>query len=558
MRGLAASIGLIFTLGLASSAANAGPEAKLRVRGSTRIEARIIAAEPGPMLQGTLFEEVSRPVASARVAIRRTAIDGTPGKLGPVQSCQPGLHPSAWEREGEDEVLALTDPAGHFCLRLPLDLTEGRLHIAFRDPHSLLDASQKVVEIGGASAIAIDFSPRPQSLSLDRAETSITLTARARPGVSAEQLVLSWLRQNQPPVVLFEGAVIPGDALAVRFPSHRLGSPGPGELSARLGSGTDAAESRASLLVTAQAKLRVPALVKLDRNRGGTLVVDLESVAGPVDSGSTEVLLAGRTLGIAPVQQGRSSVELNLSWTPLAGTAEVRYLPASPWWLPGARHSVELSIDQPSSWSALAWAVALAAIAGWMITAWRRPPGREGRHIDSRVMAPPGDAVCWVGPVPTLCGWTGRVTDAHDGQPLARVLVSIESSDGTRKSVLTAADGAFILASPAGELSGAQIRVDGPWHSPICRPAPPLGDVAIKLVTRRRTLLARLIDWARTRGGQSGSDADPTPREIARAAEGASEGAAARWARAVEDAAFGPVAVDQTEEARIQSLEPKD
>jgi hypothetical protein len=78
------------------------------------------------------------------------------------------------------------------------------------------------------------------------------------------------------------------------------------------------------------------------------------------------------------------------------------------------------------------------------------------------------------------------------------------------------------------------------------------GELQISLVSRRRTLLRRLVEWAKRRGAPFDASPEPTPAYIKRMA--GEDARTARWAGAVENAAFGLEAVDSALETEIERL----
>ena len=79
----------------------------------------------------------------------------------------------------------------------------------------------------------------------------------------------------------------------------------------------------------------------------------------------------------------------------------------------------------------------------------------------------------------------------------------------------------------------------------------------LELISRRRSLLQRLVDWAGQRGAPWLSTGEPTPGHIAKIAEGEHSSEVAGWARATEEAAYGPNPPDEGAEATIRNREPR-
>jgi hypothetical protein len=156
-------------------------------------------------------------------------------------------------------------------------------------------------------------------------------------------------------------------------------------------------------------------------------------------------------------------------------------------------------------------------------------------------------------------GWTGRVIDAHDGLAIGGATIVIRQrvfqGDGMVASTTSDADGTFALTGPdSGE--GAVIEVAAHWHSKFSAALPPPGIVMLELISRRRSLLQRLVDWAGQRGAPWVSAGEPTPGQVARVAERERSGEVAVWARATEEAAYGPNPPDEGIEERVRNREP--
>jgi hypothetical protein len=154
-------------------------------------------------------------------------------------------------------------------------------------------------------------------------------------------------------------------------------------------------------------------------------------------------------------------------------------------------------------------------------------------------------------------GWRGRVTDADDASPVAAARVRIERPAFGRAEVLgavvTADDGSFVLGS-AERRPGDELAIEAPLHVPLRRPLPEAGELDVQLVLRKRALLGRLVTWAKLRGRPFDARPEPTPGHVRRAA--GEDFQIARWADAVERAAFAGEPVDAHVEAEVDRLGP--
>lgn len=455
----------------------------------------------------------------------------------------------------QQEALVYTDSAGRFCLRWEAAAPEGRLKLSFQDERGLLDAAERTVEAQPVLPFELEFVRAPRTLALETPDVELEVVTRAQPGQALDELPLTllWTRTGAPMVTLLTRELRPGERADLRFASKELGGPGSGELRVRLGEGAHAAEARAEVVVTAAVRLRAPSTLELRAGGEGRVSVQVDSVAGSPDSGSVEALVGDRTVGIAEVSRGKAELLLALGAGPRTETVTVRYLPASPFWLPGPSPQVRVEIVPDGPFRALIWAATLLAVAVYVARGWQRP------RASSRVVnAPPPAAATlrWQPAAKHQDSWVGRVEDSHTHTPIEGAQVLALFSGGIERRTVTQPDGTFNIAPPGPALRTGRLRVESHWHSSFEGELPSPGVVTITLVTRRRALLARLVTWTRRRGSPWASGSEPTPGELASSAEALADPKVATWARAVEKAAFGPEAVDSAEEKRVRALEP--
>lgn len=270
----------------------------------------------------------------------------------------------------------------------------------------------------------------------------------------------------------------------------------------------------------------------------------------------------GRTVGIAPVRDGAANVLVRVESSRRHEVAvTLHYLPDAPWWRPGPPLEARVTTVSPASWTRWAWIALAGLVAGWTVLAWRRPRGRAQQE-PAGAPRPPGRAKLeLVQRVAPNSGWTGRVLDAHDGQPIERAEVHILGpsfrGSGTQHSTATASDGSFSLPPiPAPWPEGVQLRVTGVFHATLEQPLPPEGDILVHLTTRRRALLDRLGKWVERRGAPYSQQVDPTPGEVAAVGERHGDGPVAEWARGIEGAAYGPAPPSAQVEESLIKREP--
>jgi hypothetical protein len=151
------------------------------------------------------------------------------------------------------------------------------------------------------------------------------------------------------------------------------------------------------------------------------------------------------------------------------------------------------------------------------------------------------------------------VVDAHEATAIEgatlTVILPAFSSDGIAARSVSDQDGRFELP-PVQRVEGARLQVSGQWHSTLVRDLPPAGHLQVNLVSRRRALLARLVEWAARMGKPWTAPGDPTPRHVASVARSRRAEDVAVWAGEVERAAFGAEAPDAETEDRVREQEP--
>jgi len=320
---------------------------------------------------------------------------------------------------------------------------------------------------------------------------------------------------------------------------------------------------------------------------GIVVAVRARSPRGPAPSGSIEAKLGDRTVGAALVRNGRASVAMTFGSTKSASViAWFRYLPDAPWWEPSAPLAVKLAVVPPSAWRRAPLFVLAAAVAAWMLR--ESYLSRLGaRRSKPRVPPKPTEprAMQVVRALRADEGWTGRVFDAHDSNPLggAQVSIVVKGFPGGRSAEGGAADSATVgdrsvsartvtdpsghFALPPQPITGyTVIRIESPLHATVEQALPVPSELSIPLVARRRKVLERLVEWATSEWGAWDGTREPTPEQVAgRAARRAARGSAnadraaavETWARAVESTAFGPAPVDEQAERKVTSLEPR-
>jgi hypothetical protein len=569
------------SLFLVCGAAHADPNpVRVHIRGTSRIEPHAGRLDGKLVLSGVLVDDGARPLAGETVGVSVATDDDRAHPLslaggGAVAPCDgasgAGARPTLVR---SDRVDVATDSGGRFCVQIELALSRYVARFSF-DGGARVDGAQ--AEIAGdvsLHAVTLWFDPEPRVLDLDATSTP-TLDAIATvdddngsspaPGLT---LTLSNERGASLGVATTSGVGRARFSLAL----SQLGPPGDGDLRvAFLGNGGSAAATHVAPI---ERRVRVD-LSAPDAHDGKLPAgspdegVAIEVVASARAAADEHVFPTGMVVarvgdiivGAGPLTEGRARVVVTFG-SAAATEALVRFEYASdaPWFLRGNETTVAIPIRAPSLWRNLPFLVAGACVLAWLVLGRARFDFKSNTEVDRPTARPPAWVEAGVQILraePGSTGWRGTVVDAHDGRPIADACVSLERHgfDGVAilSTTITDGGGGFSLAGVA-VLEGDKLVSEAPFHARLELRAPTSGEIAIALVLRRRALLDRLVAWAKRRGSPFDAPVEPTPGQVRRAA-GTSFGVA-RWADAVERAAFGGAQVDARAELEVERLAP--
>jgi hypothetical protein len=565
----------------------AGAAAKIRVKGTSRLNAQVSRSHDRVLLSGNVVDDAGRPLARSRVAVglARTTAPGSPIGFGPAlpEACAHGPADAPAVVDSAERLLLVADEAGHFCVRLALALDRYVAHIEAQGS-PLVDGSKLDVAIDpSVTSVALRFErfdARQAVVSLDEETASFEVTASTEDdGARAPAAGLTLQLANEMGDRL-GSATTDGDGRA-RFVvrAGRLGPPGLGQLRASFAGSSLAGAAALAIpierrtvvdLVAPDARAqRLPDAVPDDGVALGVRAVArcaARATCSALPTGMVEARLAGADPigGAAQLDRGEGHIDLSFATTGVSDVAlVVRYVPDAPWFERAGEITLVLPVHPPSPWRRLPLGLAAAAAVAWV--ALGRLPRRSVMMRQAparRRVWPPAhgtEGLALVSATRAGQGWTGRVVDAHDGIPVpdARIAIERPGFDGVGVVVETTSNlsGGFAIG-PVDVRPGDQLVVAGLWHAPLRRAVPSSGDVAVALVTRKRALLDRLIAWARRRGSPYDDQPDATPGHVRSVAAASSP--IARWADAVERAAYGGGPLDERGQSAIDDLAPSD
>jgi hypothetical protein len=548
----------------------------IRLKGRAQLDVHLSRESSALVVAGAVSDDVARPLPN--VGVRITLFSSSAAHAAPIPLLSAA--PSACrgfdvppELDGPNLVLK-AESGGRFCARLSLTRADYILRVQ-ADASDLVDGSSMEMPIDlRLRPLNLRFDPQPagpMALGLDDEGVSLGVVASIEDDgavAAAEGIALSLT--NETGESLGTSRTDGSGRAQFWLDPVRLGGPGPGELRVRFaGDSTLAASSHA---------IRIERWTHVDLDIGDTPqrslldwrddAVTLQVIAVPrcsrrgcrgTPTGAVEARGSGKkVLGVAPLHKGAARIAIptdSQEDEPNASAnapVSFRYIPDTPWFQSPGEPTFAQVLPVPSPWRRLPLAIVAISVIAWL--AFLRLPNSSAKHGRSDV-AP---MVQLVRPAPPSHGWTGRVADAHDGVPVGKARISIQRAGfhGIDVLVETHSDvtGAFALP-PTKAQPRDLLVVEGPLHAKLRRRVPPSGEVAVALVLRKRALLDGLVAWARRRGTPYDMAADPTPGHVREMA--GSDLAVARWAGAVERAAYSGDTFDEHAQAQVDILGPQ-
>ncbi len=528
------------------------------MHGAARIDGHVGRSHGKILAVGRVLDDAGSPVPSAKLELAVAP----PVDLASASPCGDEHGPAPLR----------TDESGRFCFWIPAPLGAYDVTVSAGPTPWLARAAAKYAVDLAKRLVELRFDPEPRVISLDASETSLDVVVTADDDDRSDTSGLALLLTTEHGDELARASTTAGGRATFVLSMRDLGAPGRGALVVRFEGDAATMPSEHAAPIERDTHVAL-ALAKPLPPSAPDDGVELEVAAtaahgGAIPSGTIEARLDGALVGAASLANGRATV--HATFVPPRGAKNValqlRYVPDAPWFEPAGELAANVPIRGPSPLRQLPLALGALALGAWLLL------GRNARRhrLDRTVVMtrPPSHegtaGIAVVHSSRTRTGtYAGRVVDAHDGEPVARARVSVQvpsfAGSAPLASVFASEDGefSFELASAPPD---AELVVEAPLHADLRQKLPGAGVLEIALVSRRRKLLDRLVQWARRRGppfdvrGASPPDG-PTPAYVRRAAESAMP-EAAPWADAIEQAAYDRGEVDARVEAEVMALEP--
>ena len=557
----------------------------VRLRGSAHIDAHGARAEGEELLlDGTLRDDAGSAIANETVNVTIAKATSSAQLLTfgeerrTTRSCVSGVRDRDPVKPNGTVLPIKTGDDGRFCVRVSLPIDRYVAHVTWNGS-PLIDGAKLDLPIDlSRRAVVLKFDPEPRVVWITGAAGAIEALATIDDnGTTSLAADVPLMLSNERGVTIASATTNGSGRAHFAFDPSRLGPPGRGELRVAFGGNADSVSTSHAAEIERHTRvdlaLRDGALAsgsETDRlppgwpEDGVSFVVTAKSPGGDVPNGSVEARAFGQLVGAGTVERGEATVVVTFSSEAAGSTGndaaiELKYAPSAPWYEPAAPHVVHLPLRGPSPWRQVPLVIAGLAVVAWFVV------GRTARRRNATVPPPrpkpisKGEAKIEVvrAARDSQVGWSGSVIDAHDGSAVAGARVAIERPAFGRVSVVASAIadgyGRFELR-PAETRPGDELAIEAALHGALRKPMPPAGELEIALVLRKRALLARLVAWARQRGRPFDSRPEPTPGHIRKSA--GKDFTLARWADAVERAAFAGGDVDARLEAEVDGLAP--
>lgn len=556
--------------GVASLASPAGAQPlRIQVRGAAQLRVQAWSDPDGFSLRGELVDDAGSPIAIAPLVVKAFAENGTQVPVSSLIPCDARV-----ARGPRNTDSAVTDDRGAFCVRAA-GTAAATVTVRY-DGSETYDGGEVRATVesarGPLASVVLRFEPGVEAIDLDRETMPVSGSLRIGksdvPGDAPKRDGLTVLLEDERGTALAETKTGGDGRARFEIETKSLADPGLGELRLRFAgsNGLSRASTAQPVVRQVDARLSLAETPEGSSDEDITLDVDVTSSRGAVSGGVVEAVRDGTSVGAGTVSGGRAHVIAAIG-TERTATIPItlRYVPAAPWYRPGAELTVEVKIAGTGIWRQIAIAVLVMGVAAWVVAGWRRAKPKPRSEDEAGAPPPSGrPGVQVIGRATSAGGWRGVVVDAHEGTTVAGARLSIVApsfqGDGVIARALADEHGAFSFEPTA--VRDGRLIVEANLHSTYEQALPPPSALHVALITRRRAVLDRLVRWARHQGSPFDGPAEPTPGHVRRAAsrlqgnEGERWTAVEKWAAQVESSAFGPDPVHAGEEEAVRAAEP--
>lgn len=528
----------------------------VQIRGASRLDADVSLGPTEAIVRGNLQDELGEPLAAMRLkfasisAQRAAASASSPIQVTPCQN----FALDAAHEQGFVE----TSSDGRFCARLPRERLSVNVSLQLTfDGSPNYAASSKTIALDDLRAsLKLELTPGNPVVDLDRPEFAwvATLQAlnpenlRASPPLPLELSLVDTEHASAQARVLQRLQLGLGTPTPVPLETRSLGAPGPATIRLTFDGSALYKPFRTEFELERTASVHLSA-VQWPRQvtAGERLLVKLQanSVAAVAPAGFVEVTAFGAAPQLFPLlADGTATVPISSPRRPGPGEISIRFQPSRRGWIGTSALRLPIELLAPSKWNAAAWAGLALLVLAWFAWSRRRvdlgfpSPVHHASHkpharIELLESTESGGA-----------GWSGVIVDAHEGSTIAGAIIELRAPGFERVETLfsTTSDDAGHFSIPVQDSpkpARCRLEIRAPGYARLGIELPVPGRVKVFLVSVRRAVLERFVDWTKRRGHPYDSRTEPTPDWVAKIAKSKGQHELENWAKSVAIAAFG-------------------
>lgn len=530
-----------------SAIAQATPSAELVVVGQLAVHAESEpTAEGQQIIRGRLSDEIGQPVAG-EISVRTQA-----GRKVNAEVC-PWLDPEetpGLRRQLEVPGIITVGADGSFCF-----VTEGEKGLVLAAQSENFIETVHDLDLGLERKLTRPrFVSAPVTLDLhsdDSHVIQILGRSESRPPEGAKLTLVLNCERTYP---LGDSSPTNTRMQRFEFRAPMAARPGNCQFIAEVSApGHKPLRAARAVLVRDEVRLQV-AKRSVGSNRMTVRVTAANSQEreAALDEGLIEARENEAFVALGPVRGGSAELEFELGQS--ERKIDLSYVPASPALLPGK----PIVLTVPKATVGFRWAslhmVGLLAFCIWLGYAWLRPKKTKN---DRGPIEPPKRGLVSgsgkrTGPI------RGKVFDAHTGEPLVGIVVTLSEAGVEQvhslETITSDAEGSFLFETRLESHPMLRVAAKGEEHMAISAPTRST-NITIHLTHRRRALVQGLVAWARKAGRPWNRSPAPTPGTVEATAHERGDRPRELWAKEVATAAY---ARKLPTEATVETLRTPD
>ena len=530
-------------------------EVTIQVLSRSRLSATAQCMSSGTecLIKGTIVDDLGFPLSNQAVHAILEAATLSPGVGGALNPCEGFGTPATLQPNLA--AATQTNEAGEFCFRCetsaPLNNAKVKINYAGGIGYEPAEHQVALSRVDLPSTLKVHESPDRIALESATVAISVELVASGR-AAALQPITLaleeSAFREPQSKRKLISTARTDTAGIAhFAIPGRQFGTPGTAHLVANFEGSRELPPATVAWPIMRTCRVNVETRIETGTVAAGdfaNILAVATTACGNSPEGSIEFFLDRNSQVTLPLIHGQANWQLStFQFAPGEFSIGSRYVAASSAWSGNEFSMAKLRVMPISGGRRAVWWASGLLILAWFVLRWRRSDKNKVARVQGMPKIPRPQSLDVIPSSDPKSGWLGMVIDSHTGTPIAGALVSIEQPGFSETQVLCRAeatrDGSFTLPHIESSLR-ATLVVNAAKYSRAEWAMPKPGNLVVRLETRRRAIVRSFVSWADKSRQAMTTGSEPTPAEVARAAERQSLLHINSWANKVETAAFGP------------------